>query len=335
MIKYSTAIIEGHSWPSAGSPLESLYGYRKYDIHNQTRNFENSFDLINPWQSSEKSYNCIIVADELCKTALPFYIRRCLRVALLKESPNLVLTIPVQLLQSRYDLVFTHLRSHVELGPPFHFLPYSSNFLGLKANSCRPISIPLLAHKNLLCSFIGNLTHNQSSYGYSFRKEVYELISSKNEISKFGRDINPIETKQEGLLPFGFSIVMENAREDYYFTEKIIDCFLTGTIPVYWGCPSIGKFFDSRGILTFNSAEELSKLIESLSFSLYAKLRPFVEINFHKAISGNLADFSGYLFRLSESLAIKDFLKSNRRSCIQYDLASKLKARLRCNLYDI
>ena len=34
-----------------------------------------------------------------------------------------------------------------------------------------------------------------------------------------------------------------NGRGDYEFDEKLIDCFLTGTVPIFWGCPSIDKFF--------------------------------------------------------------------------------------------
>jgi hypothetical protein len=53
------------------------------------------------------------------------------------------------------------------------------------------------------------------------------------------------------LLLFGsmFHVAIENVSHDDYFTEKIIDCFLTRTIPVYWGCPNIGTFFDADGII--------------------------------------------------------------------------------------
>jgi hypothetical protein len=66
-----------------------------------------------------------------------------------------------------------------------------------------------------------------------------------------------------------FSIVVENIKTDYYFTEKIIDCFRTGTIPIYWGCPSIGDFFDKNGIITFNTELELLEIIKNLKSEDY------------------------------------------------------------------
>ena len=38
-----------------------------------------------------------------------------------------------------------------------------------------------------------------------------------------------------------------------YFTEKLLDCFLTRTVPVYWGCPDIYEYFDLDGIIHVNN----------------------------------------------------------------------------------
>jgi hypothetical protein len=46
-----------------------------------------------------------------------------------------------------------------------------------------------------------------------------------------------------------FSIVIENDKYETYFTEKLTDAFVTGTIPVYWGAPDIGKVFNMDGII--------------------------------------------------------------------------------------
>ena len=42
-----------------------------------------------------------------------------------------------------------------------------------------------------------------------------------------------------------YSIAIESSQETNYFTEKLIDCLITKTIPVYWGCPNISEFFDT------------------------------------------------------------------------------------------
>lgn len=92
----------------------------------------------------------------------------------------------------------------------------------------------------------------------------HEVISKIKNIDVYGRGHNEIPNKLDGLKDYKFSISIENDKIDYYFTEKLIDCFITGTIPIYWGCPSIGDFFDINGIITFNSVEELINILNNL-----------------------------------------------------------------------
>lgn len=53
--------------------------------------------------------------------------------------------------------------------------------------------------------------------------------------------------KDELFLDYQFSLVIENSRQENYFTEKLIDCLVTKTIPIYYGCPNINTWFDTRG----------------------------------------------------------------------------------------
>jgi hypothetical protein len=43
--------------------------------------------------------------------------------------------------------------------------------------------------------------------------------------------------KIEAISAFRFNLCFENVEYPGYVTEKIIDCFVGGTIPVYWGAP--------------------------------------------------------------------------------------------------
>ena len=42
-----------------------------------------------------------------------------------------------------------------------------------------------------------------------------------------------------------YSVSVESSSETTYFTETIIDCLITKTIPISWGCPNISDFFDT------------------------------------------------------------------------------------------
>jgi hypothetical protein len=117
--------------------------------------------------------------------------------------------------------------------------------------------------------------------GHRFRLEIVKNISTK--IDFFGRDTNPIDRKEDALNEYMFSIAMENCKKDYYFTEKLIDCFRTKTIPIYWGCPSIGNFFDVNGILTFNTVEELKSILLNLTNEYYYSKIKSIEFNYKKS----------------------------------------------------
>lgn len=64
-----------------------------------------------------------------------------------------------------------------------------------------------------------------------------------------------------------FPIELENAQQETYFTEKILDCFATGTIPVYWGAPDIGDYFNEDGIIKYTDNFDIDQLSEELYYS--------------------------------------------------------------------
>ena len=115
--------------------------------------------------------------------------------------------------------------------------------------------------------------------GHILRHSIISLFGNKMDV--FGRGYNYIEDKIEGLKGYKFHIVVENVKEDYYFSEKLLDCFATGTIPIYWGCPSIGNFFNEKGVLTFDNMDELYNILRKISDDKYDDLLPYVTDNFN------------------------------------------------------
>jgi len=99
----------------------------------------------------------------------------------------------------------------------------------------------------------------------------------------YGRGRNEIKDKISALKQFRYSVVVESCKFDYYFTEKLIDCFATGTIPIYWGCPSIGEFFDPNGIIEFDTLDELGFILKNLNHADYRGRLPSIYNNLIKA----------------------------------------------------
>ena len=78
----------------------------------------------------------------------------------------------------------------------------------------------------------------------------------------------------------------ENCAVDYWFTEKLIDALVTGCIPIYYGCPSIGKFFNIEGFLIFKNMAEFDDLMDKYVTEEYyneIKDKGILKENFDKA----------------------------------------------------
>ena len=89
-----------------------------------------------------------------------------------------------------------------------------------------------------------------------------------------------------------FSIVIENTKQDYYFTEKLIDALLTGTVPIYYGCPSIGDFFNTKGMIIVDNVNDFMNAIDTLNNDKYESMIPYIKDNFERAKSFKIYNFN-------------------------------------------
>jgi hypothetical protein len=89
--------------------------------------------------------------------------------------------------------------------------------------------------------------------GHRLRTGFVDMLrSQKPQIDFFGKGSNYLPDKLDGLLPYRFSIAIENTSAPYYFTEKINDCFLAYTVPLYYGCKNIGKYFPEKSFINLD-----------------------------------------------------------------------------------
>ncbi len=151
-----------------------------------------------------------------------------------------------------------------------------------------------LHDKSKLVSFISS-TKRMGVSGHELRHEFHRLYSEPRsgrqgrilgdvEVELYGALAGrPIEHKVECLKDYMFHVAIENCVLDTYFTEKILDCFVTGTIPIYCGTGRIVDFFDPRGMLRFSTVDELFEILGSLTPESYAERRDAVARNFERA----------------------------------------------------
>jgi len=94
--------------------------------------------------------------------------------------------------------------------------------------------------------------------GHMLRHMIVDWLREEDiDAGVMGRGYKSFENKSEGLAPYRYSIVIENVRESSYFTEKLIDAFLTDTVPIYWGAPNIAEFFDTKGMIICETSRRI------------------------------------------------------------------------------
>lgn len=94
------------------------------------------------------------------------------------------------------------------------------------------------------------ITSNQTaSKGHQVRMDFLDRIKELPQVHLYGRGIRPIEDKWTVLESAKYAIAYENFQNDHYWTEKIIDCYLSYTMPLYFGCRAIGDFFPKNSYI--------------------------------------------------------------------------------------
>lgn len=96
----------------------------------------------------------------------------------------------------------------------------------------------------------------------------------KEKLDIFGVGHNPIPDKWDAIAPYKYHIVMENSSINDYWTEKLSDTFLSLSLPVYYGCPNIAKYFPEMPLVPVdisNINESIKKIENVISDNLYEK----------------------------------------------------------------
>jgi len=138
--------------------------------------------------------------------------------------------------------------------------------------------------KTKFCSMFASI--KSATNGHRLRHQIIDRFKNNN-IDCFGGYVkNHIDKKEKGLNEYMFSITVENSILPGYWTEKIVDCFATKTIPIYFGDKiSVNNFFDYDGIIYFNNLDELGDILNDISKDpekVYKSKIGAIENNFKK-----------------------------------------------------
>mgnify|MGYP000019446106 CR=1 FL=1 len=178
-----------------------------------------------------------------------------------------------------------------------YILTYDSELLKLPNSILFEFGCPWIQHlgysypeKEFGVSIV--ISNKLMAPGHALRKELWERQNEIKIKKKFfksfygsfdGFENNPILGQNKyPLFNTTHSIIIENTKSDYYFTEKITDCLITKTIPIYWGANMIFDYFDN--IIQVQSVNEIIDICNNLSHNDYRISNDIIESNFNKAI---------------------------------------------------
>lgn len=110
--------------------------------------------------------------------------------------------------------------------------------------------------------FEATAPHDFDLYGMGWSKEMFPSYKG------------PVNDKLATLSCYRFAICFENAKNiPGYITEKILDCFRAGTVPVYGGAPNISRWVPRDCYINmgdFATFFEMHAFLESMSSETHA-----------------------------------------------------------------
>ena len=176
----------------------------------------------------------------------------------------------------RFHRIFSRCQRLASRLPNARALPLTTTWIA----SPESIDVTKTKRMSLIASGKKNLP------GHRLRHELAAWITQTGaDVELLGRAYQPFEKKEEGLAPYQFSVVIENSQEPAYFSEKLIDCFLCNTIPVYWGAPDVAQFFDARGMVICQNAKEIQDAIATLGSNDFERLSHYADENRKRALT--------------------------------------------------
>jgi len=192
------------------------------------------------------------------------------RIALLYESKETMnwLYRDVQEVISEFQIFFTHEKQFLQNYSNTRWIPGNGIWIGHSYGG----GVTGLCNKDRLLSFI------TSDKQTTTLQQLRVLLARKlGELSNYEIDIYLRPAHAFEYIPisqclgrYHFSLIVENTISPWYFTEKLLNCFAVGTIPIYLGATEIEEFFNPQGIIKFMSMGEfIDKTLPSLSPDLY------------------------------------------------------------------
>ncbi|MBF8263326.1 MAG: putative fucosyl transferase [Parachlamydiales bacterium] len=156
-----------------------------------------------------------------------------------------------------------------------------------------PDSLPEFSQRKLCVIVAGNKTINRREEFYSQRRKVATFFTKTGELDLYGFGWQGMSSwkgeagnndKWNVLQNYRFNICYENSGPDGYITERLVDAFTCGCIPIYLGPDNTSNYIpkdcylDIRDFSSYQSLYSFMKNMDQTTYDSYkAAARKFLE----------------------------------------------------------
>lgn len=117
------------------------------------------------------------------------------------------------------------------------------------------------------------------------RIELAKFFLGKPEVDVYGSFLckDAWVNTEQAHEHYKFAIVIENDIDEYWYTEKILNCFSNKVIPIYVGATRIGDIFNADGIIQVHNWRMIPEIVRTLDIDTeYTKRQQAIEDNFNR-----------------------------------------------------
>jgi hypothetical protein len=123
--------------------------------------------------------------------------------------------------------------------------------------------------KDKFCSFVVKNGACQKRNYFFQRLNEYKRVDSAGPLFNnvgyiLERGEGAVEAKMKFLNDYKFNLCFENSSYPGYTTEKLYEAYMFGTVPIYWGSPTIECDFNPKAFLNWHDYQDDDAFMEAI-----------------------------------------------------------------------
>lgn len=244
---------------------------------------------------------------------------------IISDEPDYVFCTPFSMEYLKYDCIRIFYTAE-NVTPDFNTFDYAIGFDEISFGD-RYIRVPnFITHPKYLKDLqllserhkITDFEENRGFCGYvcsngaadPMRDFVYDEISKYKKVDSGGKYRNNInlptgvENKLEFQKKYKFALALENTSFKGYTTEKLVEAFAAGGIPIYWGDPEVNKYFNEKAFINVSNYSTIDEAVEKIKevdnntelYMEYMNAPAFVDLEYPEKIRREFEAFLVNIF---------------------------------------